>query len=111
MIRFLELAEALVEQVNVADEITLTLRTAPQRFHAFRVEPKLRGSKAGTHGCYMIFHPVGALFTSSCMYAAFLHKEHLYPKDLYRTPPEALPPSCPTHHPTTRSPQLGCSSS
>src|SRR5215468_2815158 len=28
----------------------------------------------------MIFHPVGALFTSSCMYAAFLHKEHLCPK-------------------------------
>src|SRR5215472_10264091 len=80
MILFPELAEALVEQVNVADEITLTLRQPPQRLHALRVEPNLRGSKAGTHGCCMIFHPVGALFTSSCMYAAFFAQRAPVPK-------------------------------
>ena len=70
MILFPDFPEVLIEQVNVADEITLTLRTTSLTASCLRVEP-LSGYKAGTHGRCMIFHPAGVLSTSSCMCAAF----------------------------------------
>jgi hypothetical protein len=71
MIIFPDLPDIEVEGVEVAEEITLTLRTTSPTLRAPPVELYLRAFKAAIHGCCAICPPLGIPSGSFSLYVVF----------------------------------------
>ena len=71
MIIFPDLPDIQVEEVEVAEEITLILRTTSPTASCPSCGTNLHASKVAIHGHCEIFPPLGVQSVSSCMYVVF----------------------------------------